>query len=162
MILNYENTKSKPGPHPVKPNTKKLSPVLLVEDEDDYVALIRESFQKVEIPNPLFAVRTPEDAIAYLAGEGKFARRAAFPFPCLMLLDLRLPPKSGFDVLRWLSTRPNLKQKLNVVVLSAVNTPDEIQMAYDLGAQYFMKKPDFQGLEEKARYLKGSWLRVDS
>jgi CheY-like chemotaxis protein len=144
----------------VKPEMKKpaSAPILLVEDDNDYVALVRESFQKVQITNPLYSVGTAEEAIAYLAGEGKFARRATFPFPCLMLLDLRLPTKSGFDVLRWLNTRPELKQKLNVVVLSAVKTPNEIQMAYDLGAQYFMKKPDFHELEAKAAYLKRSWL----
>jgi DNA-binding response OmpR family regulator len=141
---------------------KKSSPVLLVEDENDYVSLLRESFQKVQISNPLYAVSTAEEAIAYLAGEGKFANRAAYPFPCLMLLDLRLPPKSGFDVLRWLGDRPHLKQKLNVVVLSVVTTANEIQMAYDLGAQFFMKKPDYRELEAKARYLKESWLSAHS
>lgn len=137
---------------------KRLRPVLIVEDEGDYAALIRESFASVQVPNPVQVVGDADQAIAYLAGEREFADRATYGFPCLMLLDLRLPRRSGFHVLRWLRGRPELKQKMNIVVLSSVNAQREIQMAYELGAQFFMKKTDYNGLVEKVRYLRDSWI----
>ena len=139
---------------------KRLRPVLIVEDEGDYASLIRESFESAEVPNPVQVVGDADQAIAYLAGEREFADRSTYGFPCLMLLDLRLSQKSGFHVLRWLRNRPDLKQRMNVIVLSSVNTQREIQMAYELGAQYFMKKSDFNALVEKARYLRDSWISL--
>lgn len=137
---------------------KRFRPVLIVEDDGDYASLIRESFESVQVPNPVRIVSDADQAIAYLAGEREFADRSTYGFPCLMLLDLRMPHRSGFHVLRWLRNRPELKQKMNVIVLSSVNAQREIQMAYELGAQYFMKKSDYNALVEKARYLKDSWI----
>src|SRR5713101_4697438 len=65
--------------------------ILLAEDREDDILLIRKAFQKAFITNPLEVVRDGEEAIAYLSGEGKYSNRSEFPLPDLMLLDLKMP-----------------------------------------------------------------------
>ena len=137
---------------------KKTRPVLLVEDAEDYAALIQEELRSVEIPNPVLVVHSPDAAIAYLDPEGKFGDRSVYPLPCLMLLDLKFPEKSGFDVLRWLKDRPVIKNAMHIVVLSGVGQPAEVQLAYDLGTQFYMNKSDYLDPTAAARYLKNCWL----
>ena len=141
--------------------TASLRPILLVEDEADYASLVRESLRNTNIENPVRFVSTPGKAIDYLAGAGEFADRSEHPFPCLMLLDLRLGQESGFEVLRWLRRQEHLQGALNVVVLSVSNSPDEIRMAYELGAQFYMDKTKYGALETGAMYLKDSWLMAE-
>jgi len=78
-----------------------LVPILLAEDNDDDVSLMRRAFERARILNPLVVVSDGEQAIAYLKGEGIYKNRAEYPLPNLLLLDIRMPKKDGFEVLRW-------------------------------------------------------------
>ena len=75
---------------------------MLVEDDSNDVALTQRAFARVQFANPLQVVTDGEQAIAYLAGESSYADRQRYPLPILILLDLKLPRKSGFDVLGWI------------------------------------------------------------
>src|SRR5437016_14158370 len=92
--------------------------ILLAEDREDDVLLIRKAFSKANISNPLQVVRDGEEAIAYLSGEGKYSNRDEYPLPDLFLLDLKMPGKDGFDVLRWVRQQTGLSA-LSVVVLTS-------------------------------------------
>lgn len=72
--------------------------MLLAEDDEDHVLLIQRAFKEAGILNPLHVVPDGEEAIAYLNGDGKYADRKEFPLPCLLLLDLKMPNKNGFEV----------------------------------------------------------------
>src|SRR5687768_4667513 len=91
--------------------------IMLAEDDENDIALFKRAFKQADIKNPLQIVRDGEEAIAYLAGEGKFADRAEYPLPALLLLDLKMPRKSGFQVLQWVRQHPTLKT-LRVLVLT--------------------------------------------
>jgi CheY-like chemotaxis protein len=95
--------------------------VLIAEDIENDLVMLRRAFRQASIMAPIQYVTDGEQAIAYLKGEGKFARRDEFPLPDLLLLDLKMPRKSGFDVLEWLRTQPSLRH-LRVVVLTTRKT----------------------------------------
>jgi CheY-like chemotaxis protein len=108
--------------------------------------------------NPVFVVSDGEEAVAYLKGEGKYADRYEYPLPSLLLLDLKMPRKNGFEVLEWIREQPGLR-RLRVVVLTTSDAPDDIDRAYELGANAFMVKPLERGqFLELTNAIKGYWL----
>jgi CheY-like chemotaxis protein len=140
-----------------------FSPVLLAEDNPNDVLLVRRAFQENKAPNPVHAVGNGEEAIQYLAGDGPFADRSAYPFPALFLLDLKMPVKDGLEVLRWLHQHPEIPRKLPVVVLSSAELPTETQMAYAMDIQACIVKPlSYSELREKIRILKEYWLDYEA
>ena len=131
---------------------------LLVEDTDSDAVLIRRAFAKGNIINPLQVVTNGVEAIAYLKGEGLYTNRAEYPLPELVLLDLKLPGIDGFQVLRWIRQQPELKA-LRVVVLTSSDRIQDVNLAYQLGANSFLVKPvDFERFVEISQALKGYWL----
>lgn len=135
--------------------------ILLVEDDENDRLLIERAFDKGRIANPIKAVTNGEDAVSYLAGTGAFADRQQFPLPVLMLLDLKLPRKSGLEVLAWVREQSGLK-RLPVVVLTSSRETIDINRAYDLGANSYLVKPvGFENLFELAKSLNLYWLMLN-
>jgi len=132
--------------------------ILIAEDNDDHVVLLRRALKKGAILNPIFVVNDGEEVVAYLKGEGKFADRYEYPLPGLLLLDLKMPKKNGFEVLQWIRQQPFLK-RLRVVVLTTSDNPQDIDRAYELGANSFIVKPlEQQQFLEVTEAIKGYWL----
>jgi CheY-like chemotaxis protein len=141
----------------------KLSPVLLAEDNPNDVELVRRAFREANALNTVHAVGDGDEAIQYLGGEGKYADRAAYPFPALFLLDLKMPVKDGLEVLRWLHKHPDITSELPVVVLSSTELPTETQMAHAMDIQACIVKPlSYSALCEKIRILKEYWLDYEA
>jgi len=134
--------------------------ILLAEDREDDIVLIRKAFKKAFINNPLQVVRDGEEAIAYLSGEGKYSNRCEYPLPDLMLLDLKMPRMNGFEVLEWIRRQPGLSS-LRVVVLTASDQMRDVNSAYKLGANSFMVKPlDFEDVVHMGKFLTTYWLHL--
>jgi len=132
--------------------------ILLAEDNETDVLLTRRAFTKANLLNPLHVVSEGEEAIAYLSGEGKYANRAEYPLPELLLLDLKMPKKSGLEVLEWIREQPELRA-LRVVVLTTSDQARDVNQAYQLGANSFLVKPvDFEHFVQISHALKGYWL----
>ena len=137
------------------------SVILLAEDREDDILLIRKSFARAYITNPLQVVRDGEELIAYLEGEGKYANRDEYPLPDLLLLDLKMPRKDGFEVLAWIRKHPTLRS-LPVVVLTSSENMRDVNNAYQLGANSFLVKPmDFDNFIEMSRFIGGFWLQMN-
>jgi len=135
--------------------------ILLVEDLEDDVLLIRRALTKSFIDNPLRVARTGADAIAYLSGDDKYEDRKRFPFPALVLLDLKMPGMDGFEVLEWIRAQPELRS-LRVVVLTSSQDLRDVNRAYQIGANSFLVKPiDFENFASLTRMLKDYWLDLD-
>ena len=115
-------------------------PILIAEDEDDEAFLLERALKKAAIPNPIRRVKNGEQAIEYLAGTGAYANRAEFPLPLILLLDLNMPKKSGFEVLAWIRAQPSLKA-LAVDIFSGSSREEDIDKALQLGANLYLKKP---------------------
>ena|SRR5688500_20058941 len=114
--------------------------VLLAEDNDNDVFMLREALRRAGLEIALQVVEDGEEAIAYLRGTGKFANRAEYPLPDLFLLDLRMPRRDGFEVLRWLRRQPSLGP-LRTIVLTTSEDISDVDRAYALGANSFLTKP---------------------
>ncbi len=132
--------------------------ILLVEDDPNDVLLIQRAFRKAKLISPVQVVKDGEAAVAYLTGQGSFADRQRYPMPVLIVLDLKLPRKSGLEVLAWLQQQPGLK-RLPVVVLTTSKEAADINRAYDLGANSYLVKPvAFDALLEMVKTLGLYWL----
>ena len=132
--------------------------ILYVEDEETDVLLLQHVLAKAGIHNPLQTVRDGKEAKDYLAGEGSFADRRAYPLPGLVLLDLNLPYWSGFEVLEWLRQQPHLR-RLPVVVFTSSSRADDVARAYDAGANGYVVKPNaLADLISLMLAVRGFWL----
>lgn len=132
--------------------------ILLVEDDPNDVLLITRAFERANIVNPIAVVRNGEDAVDYLDGKGQFVDRDDHPFPVVVILDLKLPRKSGLEVLEWMKSKRELK-RLPVVVLTSSGQARDINQAYDLGVNSYLVKPvTFDALIELVKNLGLYWL----
>jgi CheY-like chemotaxis protein len=133
-------------------------PILLVEDSPDDALLIQRAFRKANLANPVQLVRDGEEAVAYLSGDAPFADRARFPLPVFMLLDLKLPRRSGLEVLAWVRQESAVK-RLPVVVLTSSRESVDVNRAYDLGVNSYLTKPvGFEALIEMVKNVNLYWL----
>ena len=134
--------------------------ILLVDDSENDLALMREAFRKAGFTSPLQEVHSGEEAIAYLKGEDPYRDRRRFPLPVVILLDLNMPLKNGFDVLSWLTTQPAFKH-LSVIILTASGRSEDVERAFDLGASSYLVKPSNLGaLTDMIRCLR-DWLQIN-
>lgn len=135
--------------------------ILHVEDDPNDVLLIARAFRKAEVPAQLQVVNDGEQALHYLSGTNSFSERDRFPLPALVLLDLKLPRKSGIEVLEWIRTCPGLR-RIPVVMLTSSRQPVDINRAYELGVNAYLVKPvNFDGLVEMVKTLDAFWLRFN-
>jgi CheY-like chemotaxis protein len=134
---------------------------LLVEDNDNDIALIRRAFENAQVVNPLVVVRNGEEAMAYFMGIGAYKNRSEFPLPSLVLLDLKLPGMSGIDFLKWLREQRGMRTT-RVVVLTSSNLTRDVNEAYQAGANSFLVKPtDFETFVQVTSALSGYWIWTD-
>nr|WP_041225958.1 response regulator [Crinalium epipsammum] len=136
--------------------------ILLVEDDPNDILLIQRAFfYKANVKNSVQVLKDGEEALLYLSGKQMYADRDRYPLPILILLDLKLPRKSGFEVLTWLRQQPGLKL-LPVVVLTSSSENNEIQQAYNLGANSYLVKPvGFDALLEMIKQINLYWLGLN-
>jgi CheY-like chemotaxis protein len=120
-------------------NQKKI-PVLIADDSEDDQFFFKRAAAKLEKLEIVGSVRDGEDLLAYLSGAAAYADRTRFPLPELLLLDLQMPKRNGFDVLEWLKENTNMPDMI-VVVVSGSSQDTDIRKALALGADYYQAKP---------------------
>ena len=136
----------------------KTQPILLVEDDDNDVLFLQNAFKKARLLNPLQVVSDGQSALDYLEGVDEYADRNARPLPYLVLLDLNLPHRTGFEVLRWIRGRSAIHM-LIVVIFTSSTAEIDARQAYDLGANSYVIKPSNPNdLQSFLRTLKDYWI----
>ena len=134
-----------------------MKPILQVEDDPNDVFFLQYAMRRVEVANPIQVASDGQQAIDYLKGINKFKDREKFPFPCLVLLDLKLPYVMGLNVLEWIRQQPGMG--LIVILLTASGQDADIASAYRLGANAFLTKPSKASqLVDVAKAIKDFWL----
>ena len=136
--------------------------VLLVEDDPADVRLIQRAFRKLQPNVPMSRLTNGDEAVAYLSGDGPYENRVAHPVPCVVLLDIKLPRRSGFEVLDWLRKQKSPLRRLPVVMLTSSKHSIDVNRAYDLGANSYLAKPEtLAGLDELASQFEAYWLSLN-
>jgi CheY-like chemotaxis protein len=138
--------------------SNNLDSVLLVEDDPNDVVLIRRAFQQASFEPSLTVIQDGDAAITYLR---ELLENENQPLPELILLDLKLPRRSGLEVLEWLRQQPRLKRLL-VVALTASRESSDVNHAYEVGINSYLVKPiTFEELVDLVNLIDRYWLRLN-
>jgi len=132
--------------------------VLLVEDDLNDIFLVKRAFKMAHLPEPLQVVTDGQEAINYLKGEGKYTDRQGYPLPKLIVMDIKMPRRSGFEVLEWVKGDGRPLRRIPIVIVSSSDNPADINRAYELGANAYMVKPvSFKAVEHLFESITHYW-----
>jgi CheY-like chemotaxis protein len=138
------------------------APVLLVEDDPSDYRLIQRAFIKIDKSISIIRLSDGDDAVAYLSGEPPYDNRVLHPMPCVVLLDLKLPRRSGFEVLTWVRQHPSAIRRLPIIVLTSSHHTTDVNRAYDLKANSYLVKPaGSSDLEQMISSFKEYWIGLN-
>jgi CheY-like chemotaxis protein len=135
--------------------------LLHVEDDPNDVLLLQRAFRKTNSQLTIQAVTDGDKAVNYLTGVGEFADREKFPLPNVVLLDLKMPRKSGLEVLEWIRKEQKVR-RLIVIIFTSSKHDEDVNKAYDLGANSYLVKPvGFDMLVEVAKMIQQYWINTN-
>ena len=141
-------------------NSEELD-ILLVEDNQDDMALALHALKREKLANNIFVVRDGEDALDFLFCRGAFAHRSFDHPPKLVLLDLKLPKVDGLEVLKQVKSDPRTKA-IPVVIMTSSKEERDLVASYHLGANSYIQKPvDFDQFREVVKTVGLYWLVIN-
>lgn len=136
----------------------KSNRILVVEDDPDDLLLLKRALSKCEIDHSMDVVTDGERAVSYL---NAYVEKSIDPRLALILMDLKLPRKSGLEVLDWIRKQTILK-RVPVVMLTSSRNARDITNAYDLGANSYLVKPvGAEILFANVKILASYWLNLN-
>jgi CheY-like chemotaxis protein len=131
--------------------------ILLVEDNEDDILLEQEAIADAKLVNLMCVVRDGEEALAYLRRQGPYRNSRV---PGLILLDINMPKKNGFEVLNEIKADPHLMH-IPVVMLTTSDSEADIVKSYAKGACSFITKPmDFDKFRDVIQQFALYWALV--
>jgi CheY-like chemotaxis protein len=133
--------------------------LLLVEDDPADARLIQRALQKIQLEARIVHVDDGDKAVAYLNGENGFEDRNQNPLPWLIMLDIKMPRRSGLEVLQWIRNQKNEVASTPVIVFSSSSHGVDINTAYHYGANSYLVKPETSHqLESMLNLVKSYWF----
>ncbi len=140
-----------------KTQSEKPKQILLVEDNPGDVYIVRSSLADSELYHNFYHVHDGEETMAYLHREKEYQN---VPFPDLILLDLNLPKKSGFEVLEEIKASPKLRI-IPIIILTSSNAEQDIMRSYQLYANSYIVKPsNYFDFFQAIKKLELFWLNL--
>jgi CheY-like chemotaxis protein len=137
-------------------------PMLVAEDNSNDVFLLKHALKKAGLANPVRFVADGEEVLEYLQGAGRYADRTEHPFPALVLMDIKMPRLDGLETLAMIRNNPSY-QRLVVIMLTSSDREQDVNRAFDLGANSYLVKPArlelMLGILEQIR---GYWLGLNN
>jgi CheY-like chemotaxis protein len=132
--------------------------ILVAEDREDDFFLLSRCFDKSSRVSLKRAVNGAE-IIDYLAGNGPFADRKNHPLPELIILDIKMPEKNGFEVIEWIRKQPGDISAIPTIFLTASTKPADVNRAYACGANAYIEKPGTtDGYRQMLKMIAEYWL----
>jgi len=127
--------------------------ILYAEDDPNDIVIFKIAFKRATLPHALYTVNDGQEAIDWLSGNGMYGDRAKYPLPDILILDLKMPKKTGFDVLEWARGQKAF-EALTIFVLSSSDEPSDVKRAYALGVTtYFVKSASYADVIQYLRLL---------
>jgi CheY-like chemotaxis protein len=140
---------------------ERLLNILIVDDDPDARELLLLAFRRIGVSSNVRCVNSGNEAVAYLRGDGRFSDRKQFPYPSLLITDLKMPEGDGFTLLEQLRSTPRYRI-VPTIVMSASSDADDVRKSYMLGASsYFVKPARFEALERLLKLLYDLWLLAE-
>ena len=137
----------------------ELPTIVVADDDPAHRLLTVKAFERSGLRHTIQQVGDGEELMDYLLGQGRH-RAGAATRRMVILLDLNMPRKSGFEVLSEIKNHPRLR-RIPVVVLTTSGEERDVARCYDLGANSFITKPaDFGSFSEAIRELGDYWLKL--
>jgi CheY-like chemotaxis protein len=134
--------------------------LLLVEDSDDEVFFFGQAVQNILGLQIVGRVTNGQEAIEYLSGKGRYADRGRYPWPDVMVLEIRVPMHNGFELLEWMKTKPHMPE---VVIFSRSELEDEKKRALNLGAVLYQHKTtEVEVVERFLHWVEQLWEQDSS
>jgi DNA-binding response OmpR family regulator len=134
--------------------------VLLVEDDISDAQLIKIALARTPGEVTLIRIEDGDRAVDYLMGTAPYDDREKYPLPLTMLLDIKLPKRSGLELLQWLRTQAGPLKRLPVMMLTSSRHRIDVNRAFERGANAYFTKPEtLKELVAMLADLKSFWLR---
>ena len=138
-----------------------MKQLLVVEDDEDDLLIMKMACQRTGIPHSFQAVTDGVAAVEYLAGEGVYSNRNKYPLPDLVFLDVKIPKRSGHEVLEWIRAQDQFKH-LPVVMLTHSTQVEDMDRAYRLGVTSYLRKVASQAeFGQAVRVILKYWLELN-
>jgi two-component system, response regulator len=137
-----------------------VATLLLADDDPDDRLLVKDALEETRWTADLRSVEDGVELMDYLRHRGRYADPSEAPPPSLILLDLKMPRKSGHQALKEIKEDPDLRQ-IPVVILTTSRQEQDISRSYRLGVNSFITKPSsFGALVETMRVLERYWFEI--
>jgi CheY-like chemotaxis protein len=137
-------------------------PVLLVEDDVSDFRLIQRAFAKIKPSIPMLRLTHGDEAVAYLAGDAPYENRSLHPIPFVLLLDIKLPRRSGFEVLEWIRMQDSALKRIPIIMLTSSSHQVDVNKAYELGVNSYLVKPSNNSeLEQLVSAFRTYWMELN-
>jgi DNA-binding response OmpR family regulator len=125
------------------------------------VLLLQRAFRKANAAITIQAVTDGDKAVAYLSGADEYSDREKYPLPAVVLLDLKMPRKSGLEVLQWVRSNEKVR-RLIVIIFTSSKHDEDVNKAYDIGANSYLVKPvGFDMLVDVAKMIQQYWINTN-
>ena len=139
---------------------RKTVTILMADDDLEDQMLVKNAWQKSRLSNDLRFVDDGEQLMDYLSRRGAYADPLDSPRPGVILLDLNMPKKDGYEALEEIKNDPDLR-RIPVVVLTTSKAEEDIICSYNLGVSGFITKPvTFEGLVEAIKAIGRYWFEI--
>ncbi|MCB9103939.1 MAG: response regulator [Anaerolineales bacterium] len=133
--------------------------LLYIDDNPNDAQLLFRTLEKQQITSKYFLLKDGEEALEFFFGQ--LNDNNPLPMPKIVLLDIKLPKVTGFEVLQKLKSDHTTK-KIPVIIFTSSNERQDLELAYQLGANSYLVKPDkYQKLKELVQYLGKYWLDLN-
>jgi CheY-like chemotaxis protein len=133
--------------------------ILILEDDENDAFLLIRALHKNKIQGPILVLPDGTAGVAYLKGEGPYADRIQFPWPRVLIVDIKMPKMNGLEFLEWLKKDPEFSI-IPTLILSSSNQAADVARAYKSGANSFLVKPgNFADLESLVKVISEYWQR---